>query len=243
MTKLPKCCPICASPFMSWVKTLPKKIGGTVELFYCMECESFSSPFSVPANNPPSDVEWHKSVLKRNLKWSHNLLQQLIEKGMEGPIVDIGCGIGSLLLAADKAGISGVGFDLDTVACEYGRNEFGLNLRGELWHEEDSPDFGLITIISVLEHIHQPRELIRDMIYAARARNAKIFISVPFFNRDWWKLLHTDNFTPGHPFEVPHAHVTHFSHRGLDTVCRQFGAKDLQLIQVKGGWLGFLVTP
>lgn len=243
MIKLPDSCPVCSSPFMSWVKTLPIKIGGSVDLFYCMECESFSSPFSKPSANAATQVEWHKKVLERNLAWSSNLLQQLWGMGVRGGVVDIGCGIGSLLLAARSAGVAGVGFDLDYQACEYGRNEYGLDLRGENWYAGDSPDFGLITCISVLEHIHHPRKLISEMISAARDRNAAVFLSVPFLNRDWWKFLHTDSWTPGHPFEYPHAHVTHFSHRGMELVCRQLGVANVQLLKVQGGWAGFLITP
>ncbi len=242
MAELPNFCPVCASPFMSWVKTLPRKIGGIVELFYCMECESFASPFSKPSNNS-SQIEWHKKVLERNLAWSNTLLQQLWSSGVHGPIIDIGSGIGSLLLAARYNGIAGVGFDLNSSACEYGRNKFGLDLRDEHWCGAISPNFGLITCISVLEHLHQPRDLIKEMITAARERKAMVFLSVPFFNKVRWKFLHTDNLTPGHPFEYPHVHVTHFSHRGLKTVCCQFGAKDVQLLKVDNCWAGFIVTP
>lgn len=242
MINLPKTCPICASPYMSWVKKLPRKIGGTVELYYCMECESFSSPFSEPSTNTASQIEWHKGVLDRNLKWSHNLLQQLSAKGVKGAIVDVGCGIGSLLKAAQSIGISGIGYDLDTKACEYGRTEFSLDLRGELWSAKKSPDFGLITCISVLEHIHSPRNMIGDMIKTAREKNARVFFSVPFLNRDWWRFIHTDSLASGHPFEYPHAHVSHFSHRGLETVCRQFGAKEFEFIRIKGGWTGMLIA-
>ncbi|SFU15573.1 class I SAM-dependent methyltransferase [Mesorhizobium sp. YR577] len=122
---LPETCPICASPNMAWVKEWPRKIGGTTHLFYCMECESFSSPQSKP--NPETDqTAWHISVLERNLGWSEKLLDLLTENGARGPMVDVGCGIGSLLLAAKRRGIPGIGFDLDDFATTHGRKEFGL---------------------------------------------------------------------------------------------------------------------
>jgi 2-polyprenyl-3-methyl-5-hydroxy-6-metoxy-1,4-benzoquinol methylase len=228
---------------MAWVKKLPVKIGGSVDLYYCMECESFSSPFAPTIASPHTQVNWHKSVLERNLAWSADLLSQLKEIGVRGPIVDVGCGIGSLLLAARNFGMSGVGYDLDVPACQYGREQFDLDLRGENWSLETSPDFELISCISVLEHIHQPRDLIAQMIHAAKERKATVFLSVPFLNRDWWRFLHTDSGTSGHVFEYPHVHVTHFSHKGMETVCRQFGASSLEMVRVARGWVGFLIRP
>lgn len=228
---------------MAWIRTLPRKVGGTVELFYCMECESFSSPFSPPVANPPTEVNWHKTVLDRNLKWSDELLSKLSDKGVTGPMVDIGCGIGSLLEGAKRRGISGIGFDLDVEACAYGREAFGLDLRGELWSRDKTGHFGLISCISVLEHVHQPRALITEMIQTARDYGAHAYLSVPLINRDWWRFLHTDNLTPGHMFEVPHAHVTHFSNLGMRTLLEQLGVQNVDVVSVDKGWVGYLVTP
>ena len=222
---------------MAWVKTLPLKIGGSVELYYCMECESLSSPFSPPSTNTATQLEWHKSVLERNLDWSNVLIDNLINKGCGGPVVDIGSGIGSFLLAARERGWEGVGFDLDIEVCQYGREQFNLDLRAEIWREETSPKFSILTCISVLEHIHQPRPLILEMISAARMKRAKIYLSVPFFNRIWWKMLHTDTTAPGHPFEYPHAHVTHFSYKGLELLCKQQGVESMELLRNESGGL------
>jgi len=243
MINLPKNCPVCDSSYIAWVKRLPIKVGGNVDLFYCMECESFSSPFSTPITNSPTQLNWHKSVLDRNLGWSVSLLDLLAAKGCSGPLVDIGCGIGSLLLAAKNKNWGGVGYDLDTDACLYGRSEFGLDLRSGLWRADTSPEFGLITCISVLEHIHYPRTLIHEMISAAKQREAKVYLSVPFFNRVWWKMIHSDSTTAGHPFEYPHAHVTHFSHKGMELVCTQQNVKSYERLKIDSGWVGYLINP
>lgn len=245
MIKLPEICPVCGSPFMTWVKELPMKIGGSVELYYCMECESFCSPFSAPMDNPPTQLNWHKSVLDRNFDWSVCLLDIFRLKGCRGNIVDIGCGIGSFLLAAKKDGWKGkgVGYDLDHDACQYGREEFGLDLRCEQWDADTSPEFGLLTCISVLEHIHQPRPLINQILSSAKAQDAKVYLSVPFFNRDWWKMIKTDSTSSGHPFEYPHAHVTHFSYKGIEAICDQLNVKSAERIRGSAGWIGYLISP
>lgn len=239
---MPAACPICASQHMAWVKRLPIKVGGSVDLYYCMECESFSSPFSRPMVNPPTQVQWHQQVLERNLGWSAMLLDEFSSRQLRGPIVDIGCGIGSLLLAAQRRGIPGIGYDLDAEACAHGREQYGLDLRCGLWQPEQTPTFSVLTCISVLEHIHQPRALIQDMLRAARLAGASVYLSVPFFNRAWWRHLHDDSSLPGHPLEYPHAHCTHFSNRGMEAVLREFGARDLEMLKIDRGWVGYLVT-
>lgn len=237
----PDSCPICNSGFVSWFKTLPKKIGGSVELFYCLECGSFFSPFSTPYTPPDGQVAWHKSVFERNTKWARQLITKFEEHGVMGSIVDVGCGIGSLNFTARQMGYSGIGFDLDTHSCAYGRKEFKLDLRGELWTDTTSPDFRLLTCISVFEHIHYPRQLLRQMVQAAVTRKAALYISVPFFERNAWPHLLTENLTQGHPFEYPHAHVTHFTRRGLEKACFEFGAARVEELSIPKAWAGLLI--
>jgi FkbM family methyltransferase len=240
---MPEKCVVCNSPYVSFVKKLPNKQNQDVDLFYCMECESFFSPFSVP-NKVSSQLEWHKSILDRNLRWATDLLTNIQQKtSIDGPIIDIGCGIGSLLLAAKQIGLEGIGFDIDEESCIYGSTKYNLKLIGTHWERKNSPQCGLITCISVLEHIHYPRPLIKDLVNVAKENMCSLYISVPFLNRDWWKFLLTDNLTQGHIFEYPHVHITHFSSKGLETVCREFGAKSFEPLKVAGGgWFGFLVS-
>jgi hypothetical protein len=233
--QLPNSCPICASPFMSWVARPITSFGRGVDLFHCMDCHSFSSPQS-PPNVTPSQVEWHKSVRDRNLAWCSDLFDILQPRG---PVIDIGAGIGTLLYAARERGLSGVGFDTDEGACAYGRETYGLDLRPELWTPESVKAAGLITCISVLEHIHQPRPLIRDILAAAKKMGSDVYLSVPFVNRDWWRFLKTDNRQKGHVFEQPHVHVTHFSWNGLETVCKEFGARSMERIALPKAWVGY----
>ncbi|MFM6398621.1 MAG: class I SAM-dependent methyltransferase, partial [Planktothrix sp.] len=171
-----------------------------------------------------------------------DLLTKIQQKtSIDGPIIDIGCGIGSLLLAAKQIGLEGIGFDIDEDSCIYGSTKYNLKLVGTYWERSNSPQCGLITCISVLEHIHYPRLLIKDLVNVAKENKCYLYISVPFLNRDWWKFLITDNLSKGHIFEYPHVHVTHFSSKGLGTVCREFGAKSLDPLRA-GGWFGFLVS-
>lgn len=235
----PATCPICLSPYITFVKNLPRRLGGEVALFYCMACESACSPLS-PSTAHSDVTAWHLSVHDRNKAWASALFDKI---GAKGPIVDIGCGIGSLLFAAREKGLAGTGYDLNPWASELGRTRFGLDLRTENWSRSSAPPAKTITCISVLEHIHQPRKLIFDLVGAVQDLKATLFISVPFFSRAQWPKLLTDNLQPGHFFEVPHAHVTHFSPTALEKLCLEAGAGSVEALGVEKAWYGFVVRP
>lgn len=235
---IPDRCPICTSPYLTFVKSLPRKVGGYVDLFYCMECESACSPNS-PEGKPGDDTAWHLSVHDRNIGWGRELFSTI---GGRGPVVDVGCGIGSLLCAAREMGLSGVGFDTNPYAAPKGRDLFQLDLRSEFWSRDTTPDAGIFTCIMVLEHIHQPRALLKDLVQATVERDAVLFVSVPFFDRGEWRHLRTDNLeTPGHFFGVPHAHVSHFSSKAMERLLTEFGARSFERHVVARSWPGYLV--
>lgn len=235
--EFPAYCPICNSPYLTFVKKLKQRSGGSVGLYFCMNCQSASSPLSRVV--PESDVTaWHLSVHERNMAWANQLFDAI---DAEGPLVDIGCGVGSLLQAGRERGMSTIGFDLNPWACQVGREKFGLDLRNKEWRKATAPPAKTITCISVLEHIHFPRVLMFEMVSAAVQFKAQLFISVPFFSRLQWPKILTDNLQPGHFFEIPHSHVSHFSPQAVEDICRAAGAKDVQFLKLDGAWEGYLV--
>jgi len=237
-------CPVCRSPYLSLFDVQQTPRGADVDVFFCMECESLSSPFSKP-NPVQSSLDWHRSVYERNSRFSNAFLDIVVQKfGRPRGILDIGSGIGTLLKAAAERSISGVGYDLDTVSCQYGRAEFGLDLRGEEWsHGSGVGDVELIACIMVLEHIHYPRALMNGLMKEAIAKRCPIFVSVPFVEKTWWPHLLSDNRSEGHPFHYPHVHVTHFSRKGMKAAFTQMGAR--HFIETEQGfpWPGMFVLP
>jgi hypothetical protein len=242
LPRLPASCVVCASPYVAWVRRLPIKVGGHADLFCCLACESFFSPFAPKSTITTGHTAWHLSVEARNEQWSRQLLEKLVVAGARGPIVEIGSGIGTFLRVAREFGLPGVGFDLDSAACEHGRRAHHLDLRAEWWKSANTPDFRTMICISVLEHIHEPRALLQEMIQCCLQKKAQLYVSVPFFDRNWWPHLKTDSTRPGHPFEYPHAHVVHYSHEGFQTACRAFGATRIMPVGIPRGWFGYLIS-
>lgn len=229
-------CPVCASGNTALrARFASEKFD--VSLYYCLDCESFASPDATPWKSGPA-VDWHNSVEARNRGFARELFDAV---GIDRPVLlDIGCGTGTLIGVAAERGGGGIGFDTDASAVEAGRAK-GLDLHCRLWTPaEDTPAPTLITCIMVLEHLHQPRPLMRDMAAAARRHGCPVFVSVPWFERAWWPYLQRSPSAEGfHPLRDPHIHVTHFSARGFRAAMESFGATEFRWIG--GGWSGFLV--
>jgi SAM-dependent methyltransferase len=239
--RIPAECPVCRSSLLTLARRLLTQAAGEVDLFYCMDCESVTSPFAPEHLNGPT-LNHHLKVFDRNQEYSLRWLNALKQEGVcPRQMVDVGCGIGSLLHAARAAeGIEGTGYDLDEQACEHGRSHFGLDLRGEAWHAESDPHkVDLIACIMVLEHIKWPRPLLRQLILAGRRHQCPIYVSVPWFNRHSWKDL--DNpFAPGSLLDAPWVHVTNFSELAFQRVCSSLGAVRMKRVSAIP-WPGYLV--
>ena len=188
----------------------------------------------------------HISRSDRNQKWAKILLKKLkrVDCTIES-MVEIGCGIGSLLKVASEKGIRTVGYDTDLNAIEWGKNNFRLDLRGVNWSfNVQSDPVDLILCISVLEHLEQPRNLFAEIVRVAKTYRAWVFVSVPVFDRCHWQyILRPDPFRSEteskSPFFNNFCHVVHFSSKGLRKVCKQYGATEIRRLKA-GGWRGLL---
>lgn len=232
-------CPICESDRtrLNGQYLQGKEI---VDLFFCAECESFSSPYAKP-RPVGNSTDWHLRVRERNQGYARILFAKL---GMEGPtVLDIGCGIGTVIETATSQGGGGTGYELNRACVEYGRSR-GLDLHCATW-SLDTPVTPptLITCIMVLEHLHQPRPLLHDLIRAGHRYKAPVFISVPWFDRRWWPYLATPvTSSVFHPLAEPGVHVSHFSRTAFERVARSFGAGPMRMIK-GAGWTGYAIDP
>lgn len=237
-------CVVCNSPYvLEVIDTVCKTPQGEeiTTVYFCMKCESFSSPNAKPVLNGGSALSWHKTVHDRNSQWSEELLANFSKAGlMPKHIVEIGCGIGTFLKVAKGHGIDSIGYDSDAESVEYGRAQFGLDLRSELWTlgEAQMLDSPLLVSISMLEHIQFPRQLIKDMFDYIKLTSGSMFISVPFANPPQWTYFLNNTVPCGAPANI---HVTLFSEKGLCTVFREFGATKFTKISA-GGWIGYIIS-
>jgi SAM-dependent methyltransferase len=242
-----KQCPVCASDFMFHIMDVPtRRTRRDVPLYACLDCGSMSNAAGYVEDDAQfeRDLQWNMQVESRNRGAARRLFQALAQAGVTpASLLEIGCGIGVLVDEAGKAGIPGVGFDINTRAVEYGKKTFGADLHAELWDSATLAQGRDLTLcIRVLEHIAEPRPLIAELAKFCAKWGGRAFISVPFLDRDKWKfLLDPDPLLPGTPFFDNDVHVTHFSRKGLERCLQEHGATRMQF--VRGGlWEGILAA-
>ncbi|MGE3758671.1 MAG: class I SAM-dependent methyltransferase, partial [Pseudobdellovibrionaceae bacterium] len=176
------------------------------------------------------------------------LLSAILERYKNvSSIIEIGCGTGIMIKAAKDLGLQAVGYDINEAAIEYGKKNFGADLRAELWDPQKQIEkVDLIFCIMVLEHLENPRPLVFQMAEAAKKYNAKIFVSVPFLNRDRWHfILNPDPKVPNTPFFNNDVHVTHFSRKGMEKLAKEAGATNVTYVgsmvsKDEKGWGGLV---
>lgn len=120
-----------------------------------------------------------------NFKPMHDQMIWLIdksikEKGIQGPFLDIGGGIGDVSLHLAKKGFKGKLVDFSKSAIEHAKK----NLSGtavKIQHKDIlkvKEKFNLILILDVLEHLPNDKKIIRH-IYNILNEGGYIFVSVP----------------------------------------------------------------
>jgi SAM-dependent methyltransferase len=217
-------------------------------MYLCQNCKSISVDFNdvkkhYPQSKSSDAIAFHKYVRERNEKWSRVLLQQIRTiKGQDyqpSCIIDIGCGIGTLLGVAADNGLRSVGYDIDPLAIAEARKDSRLIIHDSLFSYTSHQEINaLVCCIAVLEHLHRPLSLLRDIAKYCRSGNHSAFIFVPLLPDNWSRFLFESVTAKGNPFFDNEEHVTHFSTSSFESAWLEaFGSEPIQL--AAGGWVGY----
>lgn len=121
-------------------------------------------------------ADWRASSRSDDLRRAGHVTRHLRQAEI---VVDVGCGAGGLLSELDRRGVEALGVEPDTQTRE------GLLAEGlKVWSESaDIPralreNVGIVTLFHVLEHVHDARQLLRDLIELFPATRV-YFVEVP----------------------------------------------------------------
>lgn len=179
-------CPACGEP----VHAAAIERYGKYELFACADCElQFWNPREMP------EACWYERMYGRRdekelpLEPGHKYFLSDGRAPRGGELLDIGCGTGNFLAAAQRAGYRVTGTELDRNAARFARERMGLDCILPLTISEfvrqfaPGKGFDVVTFFEVLEHQAEPVEFFRS-VKACLKREGTIALSVP--NRERW---------------------------------------------------------
>jgi SAM-dependent methyltransferase len=199
--------------------------GGSGLWFAVVQCQKcglcFTNPrpteatigrFYLPTYKPHQTVQAARSGnwggrIKHIVGWPASERKVLPVEG-KGRLLDFGCGGGSYLLRMHRQGWQVTGLDSSPEAVRRVREELRLPaLVGSLpcW-DLASASFDVITMWQVLEHVHEPLEVLREA-YRLLTPGGRLVVSVPNIDSlafrlfgSWWSSLdlprHLTHFTP-----------------------------------------------
>jgi SAM-dependent methyltransferase len=149
-----------------------------------------------------------------------------------GRLLDIGCAIGTELIAARDRGWGATGIELAATSVELARKA-GLDVRSQELTQTRFPDkyFDLITMNHVLEHVaHTPAFMTE--VRRILSNEGLLFISLP--NVLAWKFY----FRRGsYAWTFHHDHYIHFSVATLPRFLRRYGFENVAISTSR--WLDF----
>jgi len=97
--------------------------------------------------------------VKGKVRFLRKLLRGFSAAPGELRLLDVGCGTGGYLLAAQALGITAHGIEPSESHSRIGRERFGLNIStGYLVPEEMTERFDIVILSHVIEHIYEPGE-------------------------------------------------------------------------------------
>ena len=137
----------------------------------------------------------------------------------EGKLLDFGCGAGWLAHRLQQRGWDVTGIDFSPIAAQQVRESYGIPVHvGSLPHSAIAPEsFDVITMGSVLEHVHDPHAILNGAVDALRPGGLLVIV-VPniaswgfrTFGKDWFAL------------DLPR-HLLHFSPKTLTRLVQEHG--------------------
>jgi SAM-dependent methyltransferase len=144
-----------------------------------------------------------------NLKRFDELLATIERYAAPGKFLDVGCTIGTSLVAARARGWQTLGLEISKPAAEYGAKEHGLDIRSQTLAQAELPpeSFDVVFMHHVLEHLERPDEVLAQAFRVLR-KGGILYQSLPNWGCLKRRLLgsawsygvmaeHLGYFTPG----------------------------------------------
>lgn len=201
-------CPACNQSFSSEIL----EVFHSFTLHACPDCGlHYWEPRTLPDSGWYERMYLGRDVHLLPLAPGHRAFLNDPAAPRSGTLLDIGCGTGNFLLAAQNAGFAVTGIELDPAAVRYILDYCGISnvlplTVAELRHSRPESTFDVVAFFEVLEHQADPAQFLQNARASLRSRG---FIALTVPNRARWS-------TGPDPIDYPPNHFLRWDRRSLE---------------------------
>jgi len=183
-----------------------------------------------------SDPNYYKESVTETNFWLEHAKKTLevIKDLKKGKLLDIGCGVGYMVEAANSLGFDASGIDLNPYAVEAGKKIFGSNLKHTTIDKVDEK-YDIIISNHVIEHLLSPKDFL-DSISTKLNNGGYLLLGVPNIEGGIPKTLRMLNKIPNIPGSnwlwvgyQPKEHLWHFTPKSMESFLKREGWEKLVL--------------
>ena len=212
--------------------------GVTADIYRCFECDFLFCPHIDNITDyyvTMDDQEYEQTRSERALQ-ARSLLKRIARYKDRGTLLDVGAGSGILVEEAIKNGFQAVGLEPSSYLANQAR-VLGLPVEeGVLPSDKLAPEYDVITLIDVIEHVENPGDLMAS-IAGVMADEGICIVVTPdvksmaarLMGRRWW-----------------HYRLAHISYFDVSTLKRLLAGAGLEVVAInRPGWyfpLNYLLT-
>jgi 2-polyprenyl-3-methyl-5-hydroxy-6-metoxy-1,4-benzoquinol methylase len=155
------------------------------------------------------------------------------QNGLEpgGRMLDLGCGTGHFLHAAQAQGFTGCGIEPADVPARYAADRMGVEIMQANLYTADLPEgkFDVITAWDVIEHVSDPKGMLENCYRWLKPGG---ILALRFPSSTWQKIkgviLHEILSSP-RPSFAPTIHLYFFNEKTISRLCEETGLKMLEI--------------
>jgi 2-polyprenyl-3-methyl-5-hydroxy-6-metoxy-1,4-benzoquinol methylase len=236
-------CPVCYSQKIKFIRKLKRRrTKNEVNLFKCHDCGSLHnfSGYKEDEKQLIRDRDYHIKVFERRMAVSGKILTELLKYNPSAKnLLDVGAGIGALMMAGFKIGLNCYGVEPNKYAVTYAKEKFSINILNNFYHSSlFDTKFDIITIIHVLEHLEEPAKLFQEAIKDLNDKGI-LFVSVPMYHPIKHAQYIENPDAEGSIF-LPDVHIIHFTDVGIKKMAKKFGAASVN--KIYSGASGYIIN-
>ncbi len=237
------CCPVCTGEKIIYIRELKGSRSNKVfPLYLCTTCYSLFnfSGYLERDENLKADAGYLNRRIERSRAMAAKLITALKKEKPEAQtLLDVGCGVGAIVMEATAQGFISSGIEPNRHAVALAAQYVPDGIRtGYFKRGVFAESFDVIACTHVLEHLERPRELIFDMLENLN-KGGLLFISVPFrrdiAQQSFFTLFPRLKFSPYIDSDV---HIVHFSHYSMGLLAKEIQARSVKYLCA--GYKGYL---